>query len=245
MGEWLRHLPPIILVGRLKISEGIEQEMKIQFEYPDIWELKIDRIEVVNRDGIVVTALELNKKDNIWHGEASYEGEKVIYKYRVNEYLYINDPYAQDYVIRDGKVWSICYKEKNMKKREFERVEKYDIVMSNQMNRSVQDSKSKKTFYWKYDKKVNVGVEFYFLSDVHELAVVWFEPEQHMYHIDYKVLEPEQEGKPYAMIIWFKMLFDEIEKERLAGVWTVKLLLDGALIGFEQFLVRESYMDDL
>ena len=57
--------------------------------------------------------------------------------------------------------------------------------------------------------------------------------------MDYKILEPEQEGERYGIIVWFKLRLDEIEGELIKGVWIVKVLLDGVLIGFEMFRVED------
>lgn len=218
--------------------------MNIQFEYPEIWELNIQKIEAVGINGEIIASLERSQKDKIWYAVGNVEGDRCIYKFLMNDYIYISDPYAHEYTMINGKVWSVRYNDMDAIENEIERIEAFDIVVSNQMNHAVRASKMQKIFYAQFEKRVNVGVEFYSVWGVHELAVVWERPGRHIYHIDYKVIEPEQEGERYAMINWFKMLLSEVDRELLTGMWIVEILLDGVLIGFEPFEVKEDWYGD-
>lgn len=219
--------------------------MLIQLEYPDIWELKLQTIKAVEKNGTVIAIFAFHTEDNIWYATGDVLGEKCTYKLVLNENIYINDPYADEYVVLDGEVWSVRYQDGISAENEIERIEGFDIVVSGQMNHAVTAAKRQKIFYAQYEKRVNVGVEFYSVFGVHELAVVWENPQQDIYHIDYKVVEPERAGERYGMLIWFKMLLVEVDREYQKGIWTAKILLDGRLIGFEPFSVRDNYLNDL
>lgn len=95
-----------------------------------------------------------------------------------------------------------------------------------------------KIFYAKMDHKVNVGVEFNQVFGLHELAVIWYSPDQNIHHIQYEAIEPEVEGEMYSIIVWLKLLLKDIEREVLEGIWSVNILLDGELIGIEQFAIK-------
>ena len=73
----------------------------------------------------------------------------------------------------DGEVWSIRCFEQSKTQNRIERIEQFDIVVSNQMNNSVRSSNVHKNFIAKLEKRVNVGVECYSVAGVHELLVVW------------------------------------------------------------------------
>lgn len=213
--------------------------MRIQFEYPDLRELEIQKIEVVDREGDVVATFALQHKEQTWYATVDVLEKQFHYKFRLNEEIYFVDPYADEYAMMDGEVWSIRCCEQSKTQNRIERIEQFDIVVSNQMNHSVRSSNVHKNFIAKLEKRVNVGVECYSVAGVHELLVVWSSPEQRIYRMDYKILEPEQEGERYGIIVWFKLRLDEIETELIKGVWIVKVLLDGVLIGFEMFRVED------
>lgn len=219
--------------------------MLIQLEYPDIWELRLKKIEAVDKNRTVIATFVFHTEDNTWRAILNVTSEKCIYKLVLNEEIYINDPYANEYIVQDKEVWSVRYQEGINQESEIEPIEGFDITVSGQMNRAVTAAKSQKIFYAQYEKRVNVGVEFYSVLGVHELVVVWESPQQQVYHIDYKVVEPEIAGERYGMMIWFKLLLDEIGREQQKGIWTTKILLDGRLIGFEPFSILDNYLNDL
>lgn len=219
--------------------------MEIQSEYPDIWELKIREMKMIDRSKESIATFTLQSEDRIWYAMENIEGDKCIYKLLLNEEICIIDPYAQGYVVLDGVMWSVRAKNQTDLKKEIQQLEGFDIVVSGQMNHAVTAARKQKIFYVQYEKRVNVGVEFYSVQGTHELVVVWEDPSQHIYHIDYKMVEPEREEERYGILLWFKLELDEIDRQQQKGTWTVKLLLDGRLVGFEAFSILENGLDDL
>lgn len=213
--------------------------MRIRLEYPDVRELEIQSIEIVGIEKDVLGSFIVQKDTNVWYASIDIFASELVYKFWINKEIYLNDPYCNDYVVQNGEVWSRRYREDHMTFSRTPSIGTFDIVVSNQMNCAVHASKTYKTFYRRLDKRVNVGVEFYSIKGVHELLVVWGSPDKRTYHMDYKVLEPQQEGEAYGIIVWFKMLLDEVEEQLLRGDWTVRILLDGVLIGMEWFRVEE------
>lgn len=213
--------------------------MKVYLEYPNIRELEIKSIHIVDiKKGIIGTFM-LQKDTNVWYVMLDVLSSELVYKFLINREIYLNDPYGNDYIVKNGEVWSKQFVEHDMTFARTPSIGLFDIVVSNQMNCSVGASKMHKRFYRRLDKRVNIGVEFYSIKGVHELLVVWGSPDKRTYHMDYKVLEPQQEGEAYGIIVWFRMLLDEVEERLLRGDWTVRILLDGVLIGMEWFRVEE------
>lgn len=213
--------------------------MKVRFEYPDVRELEIHSIEIVGIKKNVLGTFILQKDTSVWFALLEILSSELVYKFLINREIYLNDPYSNDYIVKNGEVWSRRYTDENMTFSRIPSIGLFDIVISNQMNCSVRASKMYKRFYRGVDKSVNVGVEFYSINGVHELLMVWGSPDKRTYHMDYKVLEPQQEGEAYGIIVWFRMLLDEVKEQLIRGDWTVRILLDGVLIGMEWFRVEE------
>lgn len=219
--------------------------MKICLEYPNIRELEIQNIEVIDIRKNIIGTFTLQKDTNVWCAILDILSRELVYKFLINHEIYLNDPYSNDYIIKNGEVWSRRYTNHDITFTKTSSIGLFDIVVSNQMNSSVRASKNHKRFYRRLDKRVNVGVEFYSITGIHELLVVWGSPDKRTYHMDYKVIEPQREGESYGIIVWFRMLLDEVEEQLLRGAWTVRILIDGVLIGMEWFLVEESYVEDV
>lgn len=215
--------------------------MLVEFEYPVPDGMYIEKLELINLAGEVLLPFVLNEKDKKWCVSVNVSENRFIYKFLLNDYIYLNDPYANEFLLINGEVWSSRYQEKTYRHILKERKKEIEYVFSNQMSNSVQTREMKKVFFPSIDSKVVVGVELRQFFGIHELVLLWYDSNRKLQHIDYQVVQPKDGQEEYTVVYWFQMLSSYFCVEEECKIWEVKIVLDGELF-VTDYLKITSYI---
>ena len=207
----------------------MSSSLLVNFEYPVQNGMYIEKLELIDIAGEVLLPFVWNEKEKKWCVSINVNKYRFIYKFLLNDYVYLNDPYANDFLLIDGEVWASRCQEKKGQHILKEKIEEIEYVFSNQMSNSVRTRDMKKIFYSSIDSKVVVGVELRKVLGIHELILLWYDSNRNLQHIDYQIVQPKDGQEEYTVVHWFQMLPNYFGLEEKYRIWEVKIVLDGQL----------------
>lgn len=214
--------------------------MKIIFEYEETHYLPIRSISVIgdfnNYDS---NKGKMTKSGSKWGLEYQVKPGQHFYKFLINECIKLNDPIANLYLAnpRDEELWSILIV--NEEGNRFYNNCEYTIHINNyNMSSHVyekQGYKNKKCFNTLLDKKVVTRYEFINVTGLHSVTAIWYNSHGEIFDMAESILfTPENYGNQ-PIIIWFSLDLQDSNRKYSDGLWTKRLLINGALILEDKF----------
>ena len=217
--------------------------MKVRFEYPDIPIMHIENICVVGEFNNFNTGYtNLVKNNNTWSCEIELDEGTYLYKFIINNYMYLNDPNANAYHTRGEEVWSYINVSQMPVENSKGKITYLRHIITNRMATSLTMTGTYKEFYMKIDRKVVLGMEWDPIEGLHEVCVIWYRPDTLIHHISYEIIQViENESK--AGTTWFWMPLDEEGREYIEGIWNVVICVDGISIMADQFRLNGRVLE--
>lgn len=210
------------------------------FFYEKKLHMSIDKISIIGSFNNFEADRDLLIEDNgIWSIDLNVDSGTYRYKYILDNYIRINDPYADEYISdEEGEVWSVVNIPSKDNLNIKGQIEFRDYVITNRVWNSFNTVYMKKEIDVNHDKKVAVGIESENISGLHSMTVVWYRPDMLIHHIAEEALYVEEGDLNNAAETWFWIDLDEEDREYPLGIWRVSIFIDGEYIVEDAFELR-------
>lgn len=221
--------------------------MLIRFEYKATPYLPINNICVIGSfNGFQPEKGVMKKKNGAWVFDMLLPEGEHRYKFLINYRIKLNDPNANLYRPDDsGELWSVILIDD--KGQRLYNNEQYKITIEEYLlsGRIVEPEEtnvtSRKHFNRTLDKMVVARFAFTEVTGIHEVTAFWFEPNGSLHSYSQRNLFSDEKDLDEPIHLWFWVPFDKIKGDGSAGLWTLKLFINGNYIMEDQMTISRSF----
>ncbi len=204
----------------------------------------VESISIVWKNKVFPTR-RMEKDNNMWIINETFPPGKYYYRFLINEGVYFNDPYANQYEIgEDGSLWSVLLID-NKGQRLYNAIQ-YSIelercFMSNQITEyNDTNGKEKKIFNKLLDHMVSLRFDFINIIGIHSISLLWFNPYEEIFDISENILSQEDVEYGNPISVWFNLDLRSMEYALIQGLWKVRLFINGEFIIDDYFQLGQG-----
>lgn len=204
----------------------------------EYYQLKIHTISVViyNVGGLRISDQPMKEEHGIWTYETELLPGEYLYKFLVNESLFLFDPsnnlYEQD---RDGYLWSLIIIDKDGDR--LVNSEQYHLTLTEYKLDLNTSNNRLKGYSHAIESKIVTTINFSEVTGIHGVTGVWYTADETVFEYAETAVCSEEQEQVYVMF-WIgqesAILFASED------IWVFRLFIDGILALEDYFLIKNG-----